>query len=816
METKNSNAKRRAGAFRLRVLDAATMFVVSGLSLLLLIYIGFGEAQRTYQQFHVEKITAQAKVVQSAVEKFLRPGLPLKQYVGFATRGEQIIQSDGTIAALSAYDETGNLVFVSGDDSIPLLSIDNAAAKQLSAEVSVRLSDDYVQVVLPLRNRFETVGSLAITMPRLVISDRIERGFEPLLLVALALSLCFALFVSINGQRFLKHRMPWLQIAFAATFVTMSVFVIGTLISIYSDGTQVRTKALADSLGQRLFDIVAFNLNLGEIYGLDRVFGEYLDLNPDISAAGLTIDGVVKIHSDPNQVGNLWLSDPATYEYVVDLTPPNSPREIRVAVSLPTAVVYRQTARSVKNFAALFVASAFLAGVFLQLAASMQRFHASLREADQGADTVITGDTALDLVKPVFLVAVLVEHLTYAFLPQFIHGLVAAEGLPTGYAAAPFMCYYLFFAITLVPAGYFSERSNPRPLIYWGLVLAAAGMLFFAYPIDFGTAIFARSLSGIGQGMLFIGVQSYILAMASPGKKTQGAGIIVFGFQGGMISGMAIGSLLVTYIGPSGVFLLGGGIAVALAIYAILVVPIPHQHLLTGIRLGETFNQLSRNTWRVLGNFQFVKTMLLIGIPTKAVLTGVVIFALPLILAKKGYLAEDIGQIIMVYAAGVVLASRYMSRLADHIGKTRDILFWGSLVSGFALMFTGLIDWHPVVASEEATILETVILISGVAIIGIGHGFINAPVVTHVADSELAQRIGESSLTAIYRFLERIGHIAGPIIIGQLFMFGGQNAILLTWIGGAIVVLGFLFLIGQDSSSSDPAYNLDTREEEMT
>ena len=53
--------------------------------------------------------------------------------------------------------------------------------------------------------------------------------------------------------------------------------------------------------------------------------------------------------------------------------------------------------------------------------------------------------------------------------------------------------------------------------------------------------------------MLFIGIQAYILAVASPEKKTQGNAIIVFGFQGGMISGMAIGSLLVNYLHPQGV-----------------------------------------------------------------------------------------------------------------------------------------------------------------------------------------------------------------------------------------------------------------------
>ena len=331
--------------------------------------------------------------------------------------------------------------------------------------------------------------------------------------------------------------------------------------------------------------------------------------------------------------------------------------------------------------------------------------------------------------------------------------------------------------------------------MYVGLLLAGAGLFMLPLSSDFISVILARSLSGIGQGMLFIGVQSYILLMASPQKKTRGAAIIVFGFQGGMISGMAVGSLLVTYMGPEGVFTLSGIIAYVLAVYALLVVPRAVRRGAPDIRMGFTLGQLTRSTARALRNLNFLKTMLLIGIPTKAVLTGVVIFALPVLLAQKGYAQEDIGQIIMIYAAGVVIASSYTSRFVDRTGQTHSILFWGALISSVGLFLTGLIGWEPLGAGPNGSIVVTGVLITGVAIVGIAHGFINAPVVTHVADSELASTIGASSLTATYRFLERLGHIAGPIIIAQLFLLWGQSALILCWVGVAVLLCAILFLV---------------------
>ena len=38
-------------------IDFVTMLMVAGLSLSLLIYVGFGEAQRTYSQMHFEEFT---------------------------------------------------------------------------------------------------------------------------------------------------------------------------------------------------------------------------------------------------------------------------------------------------------------------------------------------------------------------------------------------------------------------------------------------------------------------------------------------------------------------------------------------------------------------------------------------------------------------------------------------------------------------------------------------------------------------------------------------------------------------------------------
>jgi hypothetical protein len=91
--------------------------------------------------------------------------------------------------------------------------------------------------------------------------------------------------------------------------------------------------------------------------------------------------------------------------------------------------------------------------------------------------------------------------------------------------------------------------------------------------------------------------------------------------------------------------------------------------------------------------------------------------------------------------------------------------------------------------------MSTVVVVCAVAVVGIAHGFINAPVVTHVGQTSLAGRIGANPTTTAYRFLERGGHIAGPLLLSQLFLLWGQGPHIIGAIGIAVIVLGLTFVV---------------------
>lgn len=779
-----------------RFVDALAMFVVAAVSLFILVYVAFGEARRTYERFQIDKLISQGQVAQGALEAFVRPGLPMRHFAGFVPLTEPLVQADPLIDNIATYDTADQRVFTSnGGSNIKLLPKENGQ-KSDDGLAEIRSTNELLQVVLPIKNRFEAVGSLVLSSPRDKITEKVEEAFGPLMGIALGASALFALFVVIFAQNAAPQRRARIvALAFALKFVAVAIFVVHTLLTVYTQGAQSRAKAIADSIAQRIDDVIAYNLSFDEFTGIIALVEEYKRINPDIRAAAVLVNDKVRAHSDPAPADRRWHSNPNEFEFSVPVSAEGSATRITTVVAMPKDVVYKQVARSGKNFVALFVASAFIAALFMGVARSLQ--HVSLSRSEIVSEERETA--TLNLVKPVFFLAVFIEHLNYAFLPQLMHELTASFGFSSGYASLPFLAYYLCFALSLVPAGRLNGRFGSRNLIVTGLFMAGAGVAMLTIVQSFEIAVLARALSGLGQGTLFIGVQSYVLANSSSNRKTQAGSAIVFGFQAGMIAGMAIGSLLVSYIDAFGVFRLGAGLALITMVYSYAVLPRTLQDMTSG---GATRGTPLRDVLLMLRNGPFIKSMLLIGVPAKAVLTGVVLFALPLLLSRQGFAREDIGQFTMVYAGAVILASSIVSVHADRSGNTERILVFGGVLTAAGLMLLSMTGLDSISGKASNPLLTTGLIAAGVSLIGIAHGFINAPVVTHVAESRIARQLGVANVASTYRLVERFGHMAGPVLMGQAFVYFGTNWYTLGWIGAALLFLTLLFPTEPDFSGS--------------
>lgn len=792
------------------------MLLVLAASLTLLVTVGLGEAHRVNPRLQLEKLAVQGEVIRDPIDTFLQAGQPLEQFIGFETRARGLIASDPHIVAIELVGAAGGTIAEVQGAEAPPQNYAPAPIRLTNTSLEVLQSDARLQVRLPLSNRFQRVGELRLSIARADVNERVDRAFVPAMVAA---AVCLALFAALQlvagGRRLLT------EAGFFGAFLIVAAAVMAVMFQLFADGVQDRTKALAGALAERLSGAVRLRLELADFTGIDRAFAEYRRLNQDIRTIALIRAGEALIHTDPGQVGISYSADDDAYEFTQALSGADDAPTLRVAVSVPVSVVLSEIWRAGKNFLVLMVATAIVAFLFLDVGSVLQRRQSQV-QAQAPPPAADVGDR-LTLIRPAYFLVVFLDMLCISFLPQYAAAEAAAAGLPAGWASWPFTVYFIAFAAVLIPAGRYAEGGDLKRLIAGGAACALAGMLVLAAGPGFWSVLVGRGVSGLGQGLLLIGIQSYLLSVVPPERRTQGQAVQVIGYNGALISGSAIGALLAVFIGQREVFVVAAAIGALALVYLWRLVP--------ATRLAPSAEPAAAETGafagllRTLADWRFTRLLLLIGIFSKLVLSGVIMFAIPLVLAGGAFAQEDIGQLLMLYAAATLVSTFFAARLVDRLGSARWVLATGSISAGFGMILVGLVTagFDPIVApgpvgaaigwlaplaslvdawlvTSGVPFLPIVVMVLGMVLIGVSHGLIAAPVVTLVGDTAAAARLGRARVTASYRFLERIGHVAGPLLVGHMLLASGDSPLTIGLFGLASIVCALLFLPGRTAA----------------
>ncbi len=777
--------------------------VILGLSLVLLTYVGLGEAYRTYPRFELDRLGAQGEIIKDPFDTFLLAGLPIEQFPGFSVMGRNLLDSDKTIASIVVTDNADNAIFettraeIGGLETVTGAPFLPSALQTKNDRGQITESSQFYRISLELRNKLETVGHLNLFLPKSTISARVNATFSYVAGAGVAVLVGYALLVRFVLSRLSEQRENrWLTISYVMAFFLMAVIVVVSLVSIYSDGIRGKTKALADSLSQRLSAPITLNLTLDTFTELQDVFNDYRELYPELSYVAMTVDGITRIHTDPRRIDTAWVPYSDNYEYTVELagqSAATSALRFGVHVGIPQSVILDKLWRSAKNFFVLFVATAFIAVLLLNLLRSLTE-HLGLKEIS----TAQRHAHQLGLIKPFFFLAVFSEGLAASFLAQHLQGLALGSGVDGGVASGLFTAYFAAYGLSMLPAGRIVERGGTKQLLVVGVLLTFASLIAMAFVTCIYPMFLIRIVAGAAQGLILVAVQDYILESVPAGQQTRGAAILVFNYNCAVISSTAMGALLSVYMGRQGVFIMAASLSLLVLLFAITLVPKLLVELapIPGAIASALPRLIKPSFWYSLSlavrDAGFVKTILLVGMPSKASVTGVTAFALPLLLARQTFAQEDIGQIMMFYPAGLLVSSMYISKLVDRSGKSGASLFVGTVGAGLGLVMIGFMDSASFLGGPGSP-LATASLVFGMIILGVSHGFIIAPIITHVANSSAAATLGRPSATSLYRFLERLGHMSGPIFVSQLLFFNQDSASTIAWIGIATIALGLLF-----------------------
>ncbi len=399
---------------------------------------------------------------------------------------------------------------------------------------------------------------------------------------------------------------------------------------------------------------------------------------------------------------------------------------------------------------------------------------ARFRIADPLSLRAVAVSQAVAIRAPVF-VFIMAEEFGRSFLPVFIQGLrdptsALSPELAVGVTMTAFMA---MVAIVTPFAGVLVTRFGVRRMFMIGIAPSAIGYLGTAFATSIWDLILWRALAGVGYAIVYIVCQGFVAGAASPERRAQGMALFMGAVFAAGVCGPALGGVIADQIGPRPTFVVSTALCLLSLslIYAQLrnlgSTPAPVQRL-----RAADFALAARNP-------SFLALLVFSAMPAKIALTGVLFYLVPLLLAKLGNTSSEIGRVLMIYAGCTALLTPLAARIADRWRLNGWMIAVGGVVSGLGLVAILLR-------------VDTGMVVVGVLLLGLGHAASIAPqlaVVPEIAAHE-CRTLGVTAVLSIFRAIERLGSVIGPLLAAVLVRAGGEALAMATI--GALVVAGSL------------------------
>ncbi len=766
----------------------------------------------------------QSRIARDLMDDFLKIGLPLSlikdflekksvlgKFAGFSVFFDHDGENRKNDITITVLDNGGRVIFSNqleqnrtfnqglnrlGKKFVHSAMFDYGHTFIRNTQYAIIENDDVYRMILPLHDKFSQVGHLVVAMSKEPVQQFLKSKFTSVWHAAVGICLqLVVLIVILDRPGSGGYYKGCLGIGYATASLITASLVILTLVSIYTHGAEDKIRMLSKSLTNRLSAIVEAAVDFQTVTGLDAILSDYQQLDSDIHTVALVRDGIVKLHPNPDMAGKPWRvpSDQKAYAYQIR----NS--EASVIVTMDESVIRYKVLAAVKNLATLIAGCFFIGILTFNVGAALRSTSVQNSSPDHIRDrNPLASQRLYETMMPVWFLIVFAESLNLSFLPKYLNDICTLAQTSSLFSSILFSAFFIGFALILVPSGYLADRWNDKYLIMTGIVCFTGTMGLMGVTQNYLAVLIIRFLAGAAQGIVFIGVQNYIRIISGNGKMSQGGAVIVFSFNGAIIAGSAIGSILLADIGIQGIFFCAAMISMSAFCFTLLYVPglakskmnRPVADKMAGLK------KIISQARTLVKDSEFLRTLVFVGGASKVTFTGITIYAVPLMMIQLKYTQEDIGLAIMLYAAAVLLSNHYISKWADKTGNLPLALFSGVFASSFGIMVIGLAGWENI--STWLPCPAIFLFFGGMFLLGMANGAISSPVVSHIMGTRACRMMGEGAGVGAYRLFERLGHVAGPLIMGQLFAWSTRKMTAVVLFGIIMATFAMAFLITTD------------------
>jgi MFS family permease len=332
------------------------------------------------------------------------------------------------------------------------------------------------------------------------------------------------------------------------------------------------------------------------------------------------------------------------------------------------------------------------------------------------------------------------------------------------------------------PAGQILDRVGTRRPMIAGFVVQ--GLVPFGYvlglhadrlPVGSATVFLAsRACWGIGSAFVFVGAFSTITHVTTPENRGKWIGYMRGGQSLGFPTGLVLGGVLTDVYGYEVAFGVAGCAGLIAAVVAFLVLPDVSPDIdASPLRELPTIVRADRRIASV-GTVNLVVRFVFAGV----LLSTVVLYAREANVSI-GFLSSTgvSGVVMAVSVLGASVATILAGRYSDHLSNRALVAIpaLGVLAAGFTLL---------------AVVPTLLGILVAVALIGIGVGGSNPPLMAYLGDISHAEDVGK--LGGVYNVFGDLGSTLGPVIALPLVARVGYTA---EYIACALLALGVAGLV---------------------
>jgi len=742
------------------------------------------------------------------IERGLRFGKPLTQYAGMMEMLQDLRDGATGISAVEVVDAEGGVLYAAQDNPSPQTSAGHVVAPEVDGDRASRqvfdikaLGMDAVErehafwvgpqsyrIMIALHHK-GVAGGVALEIAAKE-AQAATTGFvrwAMALLAAVCVGVCAILAAWIGlltGTAEARARLGrslgiLLLVLIGGTQLAYSTAMLSLFDSFLHKAVRDKTELAAHFIKRDFEYIVHKGVDVRSLTGSEELLRRIVETHPELGGASLVApDGAVL--ASAGRLDDRW----EVVEQPIDAYWPSRFRQREEVLRIRLHIDQAHVSENVRALGLDLATSLVISLLFLMELAKLlgmlsHRMIHSLQPGGQDGLSAFPVCSAQALRAGGFLFF-LAYDMGISFIPVLARSLYAPMwGLPEQVLTGlPISAEMICAGLALFGSGMFSERFGWRSTFAFGVAAAMIGLFMGGGATSLPGLIAARGACGFGFGLVLMACQIGTLEDENAGSGLAG---VFAGIFSGSICGAAGGAMLAERIGFEAVFYVAGAL-VPVAVLALLLgggrggspgahVPSPH------VEAGK--QPPASAAWNFLRDPGMLALLGMIGIPAALCLTGFLHYMLPLLLTEAKTAQSDIGRIFMLYGLCFITVGPMLGRLLDH-----------SRSKGVFAVFTGFLSGAALLIAASSSSLA----MAGVAVVVIGIAQCMAAPATMLCVVGLAsaQRLGRGKTASIYRTMERVGQVLGPILFGMaLVRFSVSQTLVVA--GTAVCALALLF-----------------------